>query len=1170
MVPGITDLCGNVLTDASENVLIDACNNFIPEQFQDSENLDISGVQTSADPLYVDLSLNLVVTLEDCTSDSVHYLVQFPTDLRLDTNNYSLSNPTITLYEKSGLTLSMISTSQIPSSDLPDTGSLSALTIDSVLTVSRDISNLSLYLEFTSELVILVDGEETDSHFINLLNGPFIINPIPNDLVVQVLVDDASMNYIDGIPLRIINPNASSIEELWVKVLNFDGSGTLHSQVFVLNDTTDTLETDIFPIPQDASRNFQFIDNLVADTEYFLQVKALYNVSGTIISSKYTAPIKALFTTRVGTVNVVNYTVARDESEVFLPESVNVQFTLPFDATRYGREVTEIVFSHQPITINSPFHAYSTVDPSYQVLDLSEATDTSGVYTYRVDNFTGDYDASANLYIAAFADTRYGKQLTSVVPANTRRLAAFLSALEYEWVNRASDFDGSTINDADIYPVISFSLDKGSDPWPFEIPSLPLSGDLLLAALERPFAIQHGTIQSMRLTAYNPLNGGIQGRFTVQLNEGHTSISCTPSNEGISRTIDFDGNTAYAYQRPPSAVSAASITSAVPATTTIIVSFAKGTVDQDGTGAIVYTRYGIQGLDEGSTIIWNGTGSTGTSFTINLGSFLRNKSILLQSYTADLNKEQGIHGDITVVDFEADPAIDSLVYVGYNYPVEGSLGTFAFTATLEQYGMEDGQVLEIFLYDGSGVRLYYDTSNNELTTTPTLANPLIDSSGTVASNALASITFELRDSITNWSDFNDISVRVVNLDTEQESPLYLLKKQNGTDEFVYTLMPVPSVTPLVLSAADSIISTTFTDGVEAVQAQLSYGDPDLSYQSYSSGFSAISVNLTANTASYIVTNDTLDGGDNSYVKIELRAFIYDPNTTVSESVELYSETTSITGGPIDFVFEAPVLTMAEPDKAPPQVTYTVTTTTPNNTTDASLNVNAIIVMTDASSAVTCFDVSPNTSYAIVVHKDAAEDPELVPCSVGEANILYVRQPNLDYTVRDLRVWFVSDASSASYPTNFNGSFVPALPSNANTASTTQAFQPYKQIELLAVGDYDVGDSERFDISMNLNGDFPSQLTFVYFYQNDKQYTTHEYENLTPLNIDTKLYAAGSSLPMFSGTTTLNGVLALTMEWSLADNVAAIFVFGVGTGRPVLDLDGYSFFGSYTLPYVGTC
>jgi hypothetical protein len=168
------------------------------------------------------------------------------------------------------------------------------------------------------------------------------------------------------------------------------------------------------------------------------------------------------------------------------------------------------------------------------------------------------------------------------------------------------------------------------------------------------------------------------------------------------------------------------------------------------------------------------------------------------------------------------------------------------------------------------------------------------------------------------------------------------------------------------------------------------------------------------------------------------------------------------------------------------------------------------------------------------------------------------------------VWFVSDASSASYPTNFNGSFVPALPSNANTASTTQAFQPYKQIELLAVGDYDVGDSERFDISMNLNGDFPSQLTFVYFYQNDKQYTTHEYENLTPLNIDTKLYAAGSSLPMFSGTTTLNGVLALTMEWSLADNVAAIFVFGVGTGRPVLDLDGYSFFGSYTLPYVGTC
>jgi hypothetical protein len=1169
------DLNGNPISEASGNVLIDACNNFIPD------HLDASyGVLTSADRPYDDVTLT--VNLLESTVDSISYQLFFPTNTSLE--NYTLSNPTLTLYERNGVTLTMIRTAPLHPDSRPTEG-LSNVTVETAFPVVTSLANKQLYLEFSSEMVLMVGPVETDSQFINVLSAQFTIDIPPDNLVVQVLVDDYEMNYIDGIPLRIINPHVLPIRELWVKILNFDGSGALQSKVVVLNDTTDTLEADIFPIPQDASRNFQFTEDLVADTDYYIQVKAIYGLG--LVSSKYTDPIPAVFTTRVGTIDVLGFSKAFDESDIFLPHAFDISFSMPFDALRYGRTVSKILFSHVPIGITSPFQTASGsfLDQTMILADEETYTvDASGVYTYRIYNNLGPFDASDNVYVAAFADTRYGRELDVLVPANTRKLEHRLLYPIYRLINQASDFDGDTINLPNVFPTFSFTLLKGSASFDFDFPETWSEFDLNLS--EAPFSVLQGVLQSIKITSFNVGSGTLQGTFKVQLDEGYDFIQVRPGPNALAVKISFDGDledydptfrSEYKWQIPPTAVDgeSTSITHPDPSVTKIVpVTFTKGLAQQDGTGAIVLTRVGVQDLD-GSDIEWvTETSYSGTTINVDVGSWLRNKTILLQSYTLDINNygyasSTYVYGEITTVDFEAPPCLDSVLYTGYNAPVEGDAGEFSFTADLAQHGMENGTIFEIVLVDGSGERLYYDLSNN---LTRTVAqNPLMDSSGVVVSNALNYIYFKLLDSIENWGDFPNISVQLLSSATEQESPLYRLRNQAGDGDFVYTLLPVRTATPLTLTAANSIISVTFEPNTsipteyDGVESSLSYG-ADESYNDYSTIFEEIPVNLSTNTAAYLVNNGELDGSGNSYVQVTLKTFILDPN--IATATKIYAEeTTTITDGPIDFVFEPPDLTMAEPDKAPPQVTYTVLTTTPNNPAESLLNVNAIFVMTDASSAVTCFDVSPNTSYAIVVHKDAAEDPELVPCSVGEANVLYVRQPNLDYTERSLRVWFVSDASSSSYPTHFiDPSFVPALPENANVTSTTQAFQPYKQIELLAVGDYDVGGSERFDISMNLNGDFPKKLTFVYFYQNDQQYNMYEYENITPLNIDTTL----SPLPMFSGTTTLNGVLALTMEWSLADNVAAIFVFGVGTGRPSLELDGYSFFGSYTLPYIGSC
>ena len=490
--------------------------------------------------------------------------------------------------------------------------------------------------------------------------------------------------------------------------------------------------------------------------------------------------------------------------------------------------------------------------------------------------------------------------------------------------------------------------------------------------------------------------------------------------------------------------------------------------------------------------------------------------------------------------------------------------------------METGTVISMALVNGDEDALYYDPSTHLLTTDSIgNLNPLFSYTSTVVvgeTRSLAPIAFELRDDIENWADFN-ISVQLTDLSNAQTSPLYTLKKENGSTDFVYTRLPVRGVVADSLTAADSTVVAEFhmdTDtglSYTVVEAQYNYGS-SIDASKNQGTYSAQGVNTTTPpfTATEVVADNTLDGGVNSYIQMQLRAYLLDPNET-TPTTRIYSAVESISSGPIDFVFPAPVLAMVEPNRDSTQVTYTVRTTVPSEPEDSLLTVNSIFVMTDASSALTCFPVVENTSYALVVHRDATETWALLPSDALDLslNVLYVRQTNLDYdTVRDLRVWFVADASSAL--TFEDPSFNPALPANAKYQSTTGAFRPYMEIVPLDVLDYHEETSKIFDLRFDLNGDFPKKLIFVYFYHGDEPYDSYTFDNLTAGTVESEL----STLPMFTTSTNNTSMVALQMQYETSLDIAAIFVFGVGTGRPVaagqvVALDGYSFFKTYTLP-----
>lgn len=1148
MVDYVLDLCGNQLYDASLSNVQDACANFIPDHVDAS----CSDVSASVDCLFTDPS-GIHLTIVESNEHLLNYEIQFPITTNLE--GYTLTNPTLTLYQISGSTLSMITTAPIAFGDTPD--SLSGNTITADLPVSTSLKNLTLYLEFTAEM------EGATNYFVNVLSSQFSINFIPDSVIVQVLVDDANMNYFDGIPVRVVNPNAVGIEELWFKILTFE-SGALHSNVVVINETSS--EAIPFPILQDQSRNFQFAENLVADQKYYFQVKALY-VGG--VASSYTEPTQATFTTRVGQINEVSWATAFNEDGDFLQESASITFTLPFDATRYGRTVDSIAFSHTPFTLDTTFTNYIDMS-NVQVLDLTDETEytvDNGNYTYIVNNFTTLYLLDSTVYALAHADTRWGVQKELVVPGGTRSQDTEVTSLNYVRLNQSSDFNGNEIVAADRKLQISWTLAKGSRSLPFTLSTPPFN---IIAALS-PFDISFGTIDSLRITAVALPN--IDGTFRASLAASHAEISCT-TLDGVAFPITFDSGTAYTFQDTPTDVSFGSISQAYP---NIEFNFTKGSARQDSIDPDVYTRFGKQDLDSPYTITWFAEDTSLNTKTFAM-SFGRNSTILAQPYTQDLNdSDETVYGDITQIPFNVEPAIDSLQYVSYSYLTGLLPGRYFFNAVLEQYGMETGTVISMALVNGDEDALYYDPSTHLLTTESSgNLNPLFSYTSTVVvgeTRSLAPIAFELRDDIENWADFN-ISVQLTDLSTAQTSPLYTLKKENGSTNFVYTLMPVRAVVADSLTAADSTVVAEFhmdTDtglSYTGVEAQYNYGSSIDASKIQGTTYSAQGVNITTPpfTATEVVADNTLDGGVNSYIQMQLRAYLLDPNET-TPTTRIYSAVESISSGPIDFVFPAPVLAMVEPDRDSTQVTYTVRTTVPREPEDSLLTVNSIFVMTDASSALTCFPVVENTSYALVVHSGAIEDPALLPSSALDLslNVLFVRQSNLAYDEDStLRVWFVADASSAL--TFVDPSFNPALPANAKYQSTTGAFRPYKEIVPLDVLDYREETTKIFDLRFALFGDFPKQLIFVYFYHGDEPYDTYTFNNLTAGTVDSEL----STLPMFTTSTNNTSTLALHMQYETSLDIAAIFVFGVGTGRPVaagqvVALDGYSFFKSYTLP-----
>ncbi len=1132
---------------------LDACNNYIA--------VDASSGTASSDVNYT--GVLVAISLEDCNEHLISYSVVFPSSPSggvLDSSNtYLMEKPTATLYKLVAGAPVMITTVSIPESYIPDRGILGGITLTAPdLSVAADLTGLQLYLEFNAEL----SAPGLATLFVNSLSTRFNITTNPNDLIVQVLTDDAEENYIDGIPLRIINPNALAIREAWVKLLTVSGLN-LQSKVYVLN------KSPYFPIVKDASSVFQFNDNMVQDQLYYVQVKALYEPSGgTYPESDYTAPIEATFSTRVGKINIVSLASAFDEDAIYLPNSVEIQFTLPFDATRYGRTVDTIVFSHNNITIDSPFTSYSTpgvTDVEVNVADL--AVDESGVYTYIFDHFTDAPTAVSNFYASAYADTRYGKVLEVEVPENTRSSPAVFNSLSYTRVNQASDFDGTSPTTAPVDLLGAFSLQIGSRGWPFiyntrnnvasGIRTLPF--DVNLADAEFPFTLgatgASAVINSLTIEGITPLTG----TFRAAISASADPITGTPY-DGAAFNMAIDGGTAYEYQIPPTAVSAASITNRDSATKDITIGFTKGVLQQTGAGT-VYTRVGLQD-PEGASVAWDDTlTTTGTSVVVPLTSWLRNKTVWLQSFTADLNAAGNVYGDITTVAFQTAPVIASLNYVEYESP------SYEFTTSLEQYGMENGQHLDFYLATEAGAKLYYNAGTLS-TSSSGAVNPLSDSTQTISSNSVGSTLFYVPDDITNWGDFTNVSLLVVNRETGLESAVYRLRKENGSSYFEYTLMPVRSVVPdAPLTAADSIITMAFhmnadtTLSFTGVEAKLNYGT-DGNYETQGS-FSETGVNLSTFTASELITSGALDGGPESYVQMIVRGYLVDPNRTAT--TKIYSTEAQLTLGPVDFVLTPLTLTMVQPDRAPSQITYTVRTTIPSET---SMNINALAVMTDAGTGLTWFAVSENTSYAIVVHKDASENVQLLPRSAQDllSNILYVRQSNLDYTNRDLKVWVVSDASSAQYPTDFlDPSFNPALPANAKSLATTQSFRPYKQITVQNTEPSTVGGTTTFAINLTLNGDDPTTLTFVYFFEDtdSEDVFTYDFDEMGGIGALAGSAGQWDALPGFIGHNTASGVLTLNMSFTAAQKTQAIFMYGMGAGQSVT-LKGYSFYKSIQL------